>query len=135
MTFHVAPNPIPAITADSPASSGRSFEPIQSLTEKEEASSEYFTRKTLEESEIASPSGSPNIERGKRRSAWEAGIKEGHSRVMQSPILESLCAELSLLRKLVNAMTVAAQEQDKVISWYRRKLREAYHHILTRRDP
>lgn len=54
---------------------------------------------------------------------------------MNSPVLESLCVEVAMLRKIVSSMTAAAVQQDKVISWYRGKLQEAYHHILTRRDP
>jgi hypothetical protein len=96
------------------------------------------TLETLSRTEPAMTTGSQSTERGSRPirgDRYEVGRKIGANAVMQSPVIESLCGELSMLRKLVSAMTAAAMEQDKVICWYRGKLKEAYHHILTRRDP
>jgi hypothetical protein len=130
MMLHVEQNRIRVTTADYPASSGQSYAPIQSLTEKEETSSEYFTRKILAESETALSSGSRSIEPGSRRAAWQAGIKEGYLRTFQSPILETLMSELSLLRKLVSAMTEAAHKQDRMISSLNRMKNDAHLRVI-----
>jgi hypothetical protein len=131
------PKPTPAITAGSQGSSDRSYAPIRSLTEMEETSSEYFTRKTSVEIETALSSGSLNIELGSprqtRRLAWEAGIKEGYQRAFQSPVMETLIQELALLRKLTDALTTAGLEQERLAKFWNGKFMECVQHITRRK--
>lgn len=128
--LHVEQSRTPVTTADYQASSDRSFAPIQSLTEKEETSSEYFTRKTLDVSATVLPSGSPNIERGSRRLAWEAGIREGHSRAMQSQTLVSLCVQRKWLLAMVDCLAAVAKKQERMIEHLNKGRVEALKRVI-----
>lgn len=63
---------------------------------------------------------------GERRAEWrdgyEAGIKVGTQRVLQSDALAQIAAEIKLLR---SAVAILGQH----VEWYRGKLEDAYHVI------
>lgn len=90
--------------------------------------SESSTHETLTRTEPATTIGSRNTELGSLRipdDLYELGRL--HDQVLQSPSLENSFAEIAWLRRLVAA-------QSKTLNWYRQKVQELAHHILTRRD-
>jgi hypothetical protein len=76
----------------------------------------------------SSEPGLPQIQR--ERSGYELGLRRGAVQIMQSPILETLMSELSLLRKLVSAMTEAAHKQDRMISSLNRMKNDAHLRVI-----
>jgi hypothetical protein len=68
----------------------------------------------------------PGVHTSEERSAWregfQAGLKAGTTRTLQSPTLENLFLELTLLRLVCDAMTQAASEQqaelDRLREWH-----------------
>lgn len=69
-----------------------------------------------------------------RRRAYNRGLKEGAGRVLDSPTLETMALEIVLLRSTIEAMALAAEQQERTIEWYQNKVTELAHHILIREN-
>lgn len=120
---------VPARTAASKGDLVLTFDAIQSLMES------YESCTALTPAELASGIGTPSsvlglLQTQKERSGYELGLRRGAISVMQSPILENLTSELSLLRKLVSAMTEAAIRQDRMIATLNRIKNEALSRVI-----
>ena len=89
----------------------------------------YESCTALTPAELASGIGTLSSESGLRQiqneqSGYELGLRRGATSVMQSPTLENLCVEILLLR-------VTVEQMGKTLTWYKAKLAEAYHQLLT----
>jgi hypothetical protein len=50
---------------------------------------------------------------------YDAGLKHGIANYMNTPLMEDMALELTLLRAMVAAMTIEAERHEKLIEHYR----------------
>lgn len=55
--------------------------------------------------------------RAEWRAGFDAGVKAGVNRYLQSRVFEDLALELTMLRAAVTAMTAVANEREQRIEW------------------
>jgi hypothetical protein len=97
---------------------------------------ERSTLETLHRTEPATTSGStsttPTLQRT-QGDRFDAGVKQGANRVMQSETLENLCLENWFLKEAVKALTAAGVEQERLAKYWQRKCVEFARHVMGRK--
>src|SRR5688572_6461218 len=88
-----------ATTADAEESSGSKSAP----TPLKRASTDYYTQLTAKVVAIALPNGSPSTASGSQtgdlvRAAYDRGVRRGVGSYLNSPVMEQLALELTILR-------------------------------------